>query len=426
MSSTLSTNSISLLTHARSVVEHQRELERVTGEHFNLFHILRIGHYEVSTHSPLLGDLLDPGGTHGQGPVFLELFIRQVQTHSHIVDQDGLERFDADSARVELEKSLGERTENEGGRLDILLTDRSGNQIAIENKIHAAEQSNWVRRYRNGLRPGAPLIYLTLDGASAQEDDAKEGEALILLSYKDDIVAWLEACRKEVATVPVVRESLTQYLFLIRKLTNQNTGRRMNEEIIKTVLQSPESLDAYAALRDADSAIRGRIVGELVERLRPRIPVDFPMVAEPVGNAAKRDAFAFSTPELAAHHMRGVISFDGTNYHQCFFGFEMTDGTQVANVSTPVFEAIRAEFRKHFPKATNSGIWPIWTYWDARRNWDESVLKLIHFSGNPFDDEVLAIIEVLRATAKGFASHLLQGSLHPTTECETRSVAPPT
>lgn len=393
-------NALSLLTHANSVVKHQRELERVTGEHFNLFHILRIGHYEVSTHSPLLGDLFDPGGTHGQGAVFLELFIRQVLTHSEIVDRAGLTRFAPASARVELEKSLGERTEIEGGRLDILLTDRAGNQIAIENKIYAAEQANWVRRYRNGLKPGTPLIYLTLDGSSAAEDDTREEEALILLSYKDDIVAWLEACRKEAATVPIVRESLTQYLFLIRKLSHQNTARRMNDELIESVLQSPESLDAYAALRDADEAIRGRIVGGLVERLRVRIPADFPMVAEPSGNAAKREAFAFSTPELAVHHIRAVISFDGTNYHQCFFGFEMTDGAQVANVSSPVFEALRARFRKHFPKATSSGIWPIWTYWDARRNWDESVLKLIQFGGETFDDELMALIEILRDTAR--------------------------
>lgn len=402
-------HALALLAQARTVVKHQRELERITGEHFNLFQILRIGHYEVSTHSPILGDLLDPGGTHGQGKVFLELFLQQVRKQSELMDRPGLERFDPATARVLLEQSLGERTEVDGGRLDIVLTDQSGNQIAIENKIHAGEQPNWARRYRAGLRPGSPLIYLTLQGVAALDEESKKDEALMLLSYREDITAWLEACRKEVATVPIVRESLTQYLFLIRKLTHQNTGRRMNDEIVSTVLQSPETLEAFIALRDADSAVRGTIVRSLAERIRPKIPADFPMVATPAGNAAKREAFGFSTPVLAANHIRAVVSFDGPNYTNCFFGFEMTNGEQIAKISTPVLDALRAEFRTHIANATTSGIWPIWTYWEARRNWDEAVLKRIQFEQNAFDDELMAVIGKLRETARGFNTRLESG-----------------
>jgi hypothetical protein len=388
-----------LLAQTRTVVKHQRELERITGEHFNLFNILRIGHYEVSTHSPILGDLLDPGGTHGQGSIFLELFIQQVLTQSDLIDRPGLERFNPSTARVVLEQSLGERTEIDGGRLDILLTDGSGNQIAIENKIYATEQGNWVRRYRAGLPAGSPLIFLTLQGVTALDGGSKDDEALIPLSYRHDITAWLESCRKEVATVPIVRESLTQYLFLIRKLTHQNTGRRMNDEIVSTVLHSPESLEAFIALRDADTAVRGTIVRGLAERIRPRIPADFPMVATPEGRCAKEEAFIFSIPELAIHNIQAAVCFASANYNGCFFGFEMTNHMQVGNISNPVLDALRVEFRKHFQKAQTTSTWPIWTWWDARRNWDESVLKAIQFEPIAFDDEFMAVIAILRDTA---------------------------
>lgn len=397
-------HALALLAQARTIVKHQSELERITGEHFNLFQILRIGHYEVSTHSPILRDLLDPRGNHGQGPVFLELFLQQVRKQSNLIDRPGLERFDPASSRVVLEQSFGERSENDCCRLDILLTDQPGNQIAIENKIYAAEQPNWVRRYRAKLPPGTPLIYLTLQGDAALDEDSKTDEALILLSYRDDITAWLEACRKEVATVPIVRESLTQYLFLLRKLTRQNTVRRMNEEIVSHALNSLESFEAFIALRDADTEVRGAIIRGLTERIRRRIPADFPMVAHPEGRSAKREAFAFSTPELNTHQIRAVISFDGANYTQCFFGFEMTNDNQVGNVSNPALEALRAEFRKRVPKATTSGIWPIWTYWEARRNWDEPVLKLIHFGKTAFDDELMVLIGILRETARSFVA----------------------
>lgn len=403
----------SLLAQTRIVVRHQRELERITGEHFNLFQILGIGHYEVSTHSPLLGDLLDPGGTHGQGAIFLELFIQQVLTQSDLVDRPGLERFDPATARIVLEQSLGERTETDGGRLDLLLTDKTGNQMAIENKIYAAEQVNWVRRYRAGLAPGAPLIYLTLQGGAALDDDSTKDEALIRLSYRDDITAWLEACRKEVATVPIVRESLTQYLFLIRQLTHQNSGRRMNDEIVSTVLHSPESLEAFIALRNADTAVRGTIVRGLAERIRSRIPVDFPMVATPEGKCGKEEAFIFSIPELAVHHIQAGICFATGNYNGCFFGFEMANNVQVEKVSNPILDSLRGEFRKHFPKAKTTGIWPIWTWWDARRNWDESVLKAIHFDPAAFDEELMAVIAVLRETALNFAKEIALNPANP-------------
>jgi hypothetical protein len=389
-----------LLAQTRTVVKHQRELERITGEHFNLFNILRIDHYEVSTHSPILGDLLNSEGTHGQGAVFLELFIQQVLTHPKIVNREGFKRVNTESARVELEKSLGARTETDGGRLDILLTDRSGNQIAIENKINAVEQDNWVTRYRNGLQTGAPLIYLTLKGESAKMDDFSDKNPLILLSYHSDIIAWLEACRKEVATVPVVRESLTQYLFLVRKLTHQNTARRMNQELIAPVLDSADTLEAFFALRDADTAIRGAIIQRLAERLESRLTADFPMVAKPIGNSAKHDAFAFSTPELAAHQVRAVISFDGANYTQCFFGFEMTNGSPMENLPPGLIVALNAAFGKHAPKAKSSGKWPSWSPWEARYNWDDSVLTLIQFGKSSFDDEVLSQIDILKETAR--------------------------
>jgi hypothetical protein len=36
-----------------------------------------------------------------------------------------------------------------------------------------------------------------------------------LISYKEDILAWLDKCRKEVAVYPLIRETITQYINLI-------------------------------------------------------------------------------------------------------------------------------------------------------------------------------------------------------------------
>ena len=43
---------------------------------FNLFHLLGVAKAEVTTHTALLANLLNPAGSHGQGTLFLETFWR--------------------------------------------------------------------------------------------------------------------------------------------------------------------------------------------------------------------------------------------------------------------------------------------------------------------------------------------------------------
>ena len=53
------------------------------------------------------------------------------------------------------------------------------------------------------------LVYLTLAGAEPSEDSIKGlpdvvKENIKIISYKDDIIAWIEDCRKEAAQVPIL------------------------------------------------------------------------------------------------------------------------------------------------------------------------------------------------------------------------------
>jgi hypothetical protein len=382
-----------LLRHVGELVKHGEELQRATGEQFNLFQVLGVGHYEVSTHSALLASLLDPRGSHGQGPRFLEGFIDVLKLEGP---------FDAGTASVKAEVSIGARTDTTGGRLDILLTDRTGNQIAIENKIYAGEQENWVRRYRNGIRDDAHLIYLTLDGSSPCELDEGQEDKVLCVSYATSIVQWLETCRKEVATIPIVRESLTQYIHLIQHLTHQNTSSRMNEGIVNSVILTPESFDAYRALRDADRAVKGAVILKLVERLRPRIPAGFDQVTMPGGRGEKHDGFTFTTPTLRNHNLKAVISFDAAGYGLCFYGFEFLDRSQRVEEHPETVKALTPPFIGTFEECKSSNRWPAWTYWSKNRDWHDDVLRRILFDGTEFDDEVIQVIEGLLEVARQF------------------------
>ena len=205
------------IVHVLALLQHAKRVQRLNaahdtgrdGEKFNLFHLLGIGHLEVSTHSPILRDLLDPHGSHGQGVVFLKRFVERL----------GLPHFDFEKAEVTAEVGIGAVTNESGGRLDLAISDGTTKQIIIENKIHAAEQANWVSRYL-GHAPRAKLVFLTLYGKEPEKmAPGSRPRNLVCASYREHITDWLQECRKEATTAPLVRESISQYLHLVQELT---------------------------------------------------------------------------------------------------------------------------------------------------------------------------------------------------------------
>ena len=54
-------------------------LASASGENFNVFTLLGREDDEVHTHSPILADLLNPKGTHGQRAVFARLFLERLE-----------------------------------------------------------------------------------------------------------------------------------------------------------------------------------------------------------------------------------------------------------------------------------------------------------------------------------------------------------
>lgn len=236
----MGTTSLKLfLGQVNQIRDLYRKISTLTGENFNVFKILNVEASEVRLHSSLIAELLNPKGTHAQHDLYLKLFI----------DQFDIREFDTVSALVEAEKYVGIiNTEyTEGGRIDIAITDSSdGRQIFIENKIYAKDQKNQLRRYFNANN-NARLFYLTLHGdqpTSYSSGDDIPSESIKCISYASDILRWLESCRKESVNIPVVRETLTQYIHLIKYLTNQSETSAMSSEIRQFLISNPELIDS--------------------------------------------------------------------------------------------------------------------------------------------------------------------------------------
>lgn len=240
----------SLLKQISIINKKYEEIAAITGEHFNLFSIMKMETSEDWTHSAFITEFLNTKGSHGQGNKFLKLFIEYVNQEilKQNIQNGPIFQFDYCSAK--LKKRIGPINDDKtnGGEIDIYIED-GDNCIIIENKIYAKDQQNQLLRYYNYAKRKKTcwLFYLTLDGRSP--DDFASGseevkKKVIPISYKKHILGWLELCKREVSDLPLVRESLTQYINLVKKLTNQSINRKMDAEIVNTIISSTEALTA--------------------------------------------------------------------------------------------------------------------------------------------------------------------------------------
>ena len=202
----------------------QAELDRRAATRFSLFDFF----YERETDlSRIFGGLLDPGGAHGQGEVFLRLFLDEVQTVLNEKVRSRFQNWNLRDCQVHLEH----RTD--GGRsIDIVLRMPGNAWIGIENKPWAGEQQNQVRDYLKYLRSRAGqendtdalLIYLSGDGKRPKTlpDESEEWMRCPTLPYRDDehgspsLENWVKKCRME-CEAERVRWFLTDLLEYIRK-----------------------------------------------------------------------------------------------------------------------------------------------------------------------------------------------------------------
>lgn len=251
------------LLHQVKQIKHEYELTaRITGENFNVFRILGLSTAEVRTHSAFLAELLNTKGSHGQGALYLNLFLQRLGIDPRA--------FTAEHSTAQVEHHIGTLNSDAGtgGRIDILLTDMpQKRQIIIENKIYARDQDQQLTRYHE-FDKKAILLYLTLHGEkpSALSYTGLNVDDIKRISYKEHIRDWLSECQKVSVSLPVIRETIVQYSILIRTLTGQTKEAKVSEQAKNLILENPGLIDSIVVLGDAWQSILNDIRRTVIER----------------------------------------------------------------------------------------------------------------------------------------------------------------
>jgi len=203
-------NVIAFLKSLKQLDCKYKEENVLNADDFNLFEIMKINENE---NSDILAELLKPDGTHAQGNIFYKGFL-------NVLQDKGINTkvFDRESIDVKREK--------EG--IDILITSENSKDFAviIENKRGAPDRIQQIERYfkkMSGYKKKL-VVYLTLSGKRPSEKsihitgdkELNYGGEIVLLSYNEDIVNWLNAMLKEVKAKKVKR-AIDQYIEYIKR-----------------------------------------------------------------------------------------------------------------------------------------------------------------------------------------------------------------
>lgn len=258
-------NKYKLFLENINLIDKKYQILKSKDENFNIFSILRNEYDEVNLHSKFIVELIK-NKTYGYK--FLILFLKKI----------GIDFFEIKDYQV-----FGEYTVKNNGRIDILIKIYSKIEkkvIVLENKIYAEDQFQQLKRYYDSMvREGykdkeIEIVYLTLFGQAPSEESilGLKGKNIIEISYKNEIIEWIEEVIKEVAQNPIMRETLVQYKNLLEKLTNSEEKDFM-KELKEMILLNQEYLNIAWKLPDIVENIKVDLQLKFWQKLEKKLDV---------------------------------------------------------------------------------------------------------------------------------------------------------
>lgn len=236
---------LNLLRQKYIITENSREK-------FNIFTtLLDPYNTERELHSRFISSILDPNGSHKMGDLPLRLFLEELGSHFQISKHTIV--------------SPNNESWTEHSKIDILIIDRySKNAIIIENKINAADSNHKDRGqlegyYQQIISEGIPcgdieVFYLTIDRHEPSQDSVNTNgntpelaNKVRCIDYATEIYSWLQKLAQQAYKHPYLRESINQYLNLIKDMTgNSEIEERL--ELMALVGKNEDNLESARLL----------------------------------------------------------------------------------------------------------------------------------------------------------------------------------
>lgn len=244
---------LDFLENIYSILNKYKEKENKSGNNISILKISGKDHDEVVV-CRLIAFLLNPKENHNQDVKFLNLFLEEIGEET--IQQN--ENFDV----------ITEFPTDQGRRIDIVLKSNK-RFIPIEVKIYASDQKEQCVHYYNYSHSNynaEKVFYLTPYEHMPDESskgDLKLGETLKLITFKEQILNWLENCEKDNSNyTPMLLELIRELKIAIRKFCGLVENKEMNEELLKEILKNENNLEAAKAIYSVGQEIKPILLWE--------------------------------------------------------------------------------------------------------------------------------------------------------------------
>ncbi len=261
--------------------------------------------------SKIFAWFLSPRGTHGQGGLFLSLFMETIELKAAPAD--------CASACVETEVVTPQ------GRFDVLVS-MDNFRLAIENKPWATDSENQIGRYlqhfdNSGLGQ-YHVVYLTKSGTAppagslceAERERRFAAQQLLLCAYDGEILTWLARCRAECRAdrVSVFIDEFARY---VRGVFQGVKDKVMSDHLLEAVTGSSDNVSAAMQVILLRDSILKKLLSTLGAQLAGALGRT-PVLTD--------DAWArFSALEIAfsdRSQYKFSLEFQNTQYNGLIFG----------------------------------------------------------------------------------------------------------
>lgn len=301
---------IQLFLDRLSIIESKYRTLEDSKEQFNIFTALHTERDERRLHSRFLSVVLSPGSSHKKGDLFLKHFLQVLSIND----------FDLGSIKVyptEYEKS-------EYKKIDLLIINRSSRQaIIIENKIDAGDSNHEDRGQLEGYvnricnedhipQSQIKVLYLTLDGHEPSKESLGQQFKTLeemngrTISYEKDILNWLDLCLRDCVSQAFLRESLLQYIKLIKHMTNNEIDNGEGVDLFDLIGKTPDNLKSTKFLIDNFIQVKQLTIKRFYTELEEEL---------------KKEGYRITQSETENRENEFREAIESKNYKKSEFGF---------------------------------------------------------------------------------------------------------
>ncbi|MHB9304339.1 PDDEXK-like family protein [Fusobacterium polymorphum] len=238
---------------------------------FNLLSIIEKDRDEAHVHSKVIYNLLSQDWGKKDKETFLTLFLKEI----------GIEDENIYDKNWEVTREKAFDLDTIKGRLDFEIKSKDCIYI-IEMKIDAGDQPEQLIRYQEFAKEQHKkykIFYLTLDGHNASKKSVGEEENLeenqkveyTNISFKEEILNWLENCLKLVEGKENKLACINQYIASINKILGEKETK-IKDNILKSVKDIKTAIIIYEKLNDKLQVTLENFMSLLKEKLRTRLP----------------------------------------------------------------------------------------------------------------------------------------------------------